>query len=170
MRQESLLKQAVLAKTQGDYALAEKYFRDCLIIAPRNAEALRELGFIRYGIHKDYHDAKDLFIQSLQIEDCFTGHFYLAMVLARMDEIEEAEKEYLKALEQAHSDGDRGLGETEYADFLGINGRLDEALKHFQEALAVCPDYERAKKRHRALLQVIAHNDAPNAGEMPPQR
>lgn len=164
MRQESLLKQALLAKERNDYVLAEKCFRDCLTIAPHNAEALRELGFIRYGIHKNYQDAKDLFIQSLQIEDCFTGHFYLAIVLARLDEIQEAEKEYLKALEQAQSDGDRGLGETEYADFLGINGRLDEALKHFQEALAVCPDYERAKKRHHALLQVIAQNESATSG------
>jgi tetratricopeptide (TPR) repeat protein len=165
MTQEHLLEKADLAKAKGDYVLAEKCYRDCLTIAPRNAEAMRELGFLRYGIHKDYQVAKDLFIQSLQIENCFTGHFYLAIVLARMGKIQEAEKEYLKALEQANSDGDRGLGETEYADFLGINGRLDEAVKHFKEALAVCPNYERAKKRHYALLQVIAQNESSVSGQ-----
>ena len=143
-----LLEQAFAAKGRGDEDADEKLYEECIASDPRDAEALRELGLMHYGRHKNNLKAKELIERSLVIEDCPQGRFYLALVLAELGLTNDAEQEFKQALERSENDA---LVDAMYADFLASNERLDEAEEHFKAALLKEPDCEYALKNYPKL-------------------
>jgi Tfp pilus assembly protein PilF len=152
-----LLEQAFAAKNLGEDAAAEKLYLKCLDSDPENAEALRELGLMQYGLHKNSLKAQQLIEHSLTVEDCPQGRFYLALVLADLGFGKEAEHQFKNALER--SDGD-ALVDAMYADFLATNERLDEAEEHFKAALLKDPECEYARKNYPKLVAFRARERA----------
>lgn len=153
---DQLLEQAFEAKGAGDYELARRLYQDCLSVDPRNAEALRELGMLTYGIFKDDVTARELVERSLEIEDCAMGHFYLGLILDSQDLFPLAEKEFEHSLKESGGDA---MMHTMYGDILGAQGKFDQAKEHFVAALAKEADYEPAQKSYAKLMEVLEQSN-----------
>jgi len=155
---DELLEQAFALRNVGDGARAEQLYLKCLEGEPGNAEALRELGLLQYGLRKNSIKAKELIEHSLAEEDCSQGRFYLALVLADLGLKQEAEEEFKQALVRSDNDA---VVDAMYADFLASNGRLDEAEEHFKAALIKDPDCEYAQKNYPKLVAFRKKHGSP---------
>ena len=154
-----LLNEASSVLKLGDHGLAEKLYLVCLDQNSNDAEALRELALIEYGFKKNSVKAKELIEQSLKIEDCAMGHFYLALILDNLRIYPQAEEEFEYSIKESKGDT---MMNSMYGDVLVAQKRFDKAKLHFIAALLKEPDYKPAQESYAQLLKILNESPASN--------
>lgn len=149
-----LLRRATACFQAGDYAQAEPLLLEVIRRTPFYANVYNMLGFI-YSQRNAPERAVELFRRALNLNPNYTeARLNLAITLADMGASSEASAEYGAARAAESPPGSpaaagltraarNGLA-TAHADLARMYrelGRLPEAIREFDEALALCPDF-----------------------------
>jgi tetratricopeptide (TPR) repeat protein len=131
----------------GELDQAASHFRKSLEVQP-TAEIYSDLGFVVEQQGRT-EEAIELYEKALGLDpDCAPAHFNLAVALVRREDFEEAEGHYRAALRtKPTAETYNGLGFV-----LSRQGKLDEAILQFREAIRVDPEYAAAYNNLAASL------------------
>ncbi|MHC1763294.1 MAG: tetratricopeptide repeat protein [Verrucomicrobiia bacterium] len=118
---------------------AEKYFRECLKLAPENAEALNYLGYMWADKGTNLTEAHELIDKAVRLEPENAAFLdSLAWVLHKLDRPQEALAPMLKAIEKSEKP-DPTLYDH-LGDIYAALKRFDDAREAWSQALKVEPD------------------------------
>ena len=96
---EALSMLAQIAKDEGNYKLAIKYWKQCLDIQPDKVEIMNNIG-VSYAILNSYGQASVWYKKALEIDkDYALAYFNLATALYEIGELEESLQNAEKAME-----------------------------------------------------------------------
>ena len=131
----------------GELEQAESHFRKSIEAHP-TAEIYSDLGFVVERQGKT-DEAIGLYEKALALDpNCAPAHFNLAVALVRLEEFEKAERHYRAAVQaKPTAEAYNGLGFV-----LSRQGKLDEAVVQFREAIRVDPEYAAAYNNLAASL------------------
>ena len=133
---------------QKETKRAEEHFAAAVQINPRYPEALVNLAICREE-KQDTEAARDLFEQSLAVQETPAGHYNLANLLSAAGEMESAEQHYLAALrlkpEMAEAIYNLGALKAK-------QGKAEEALGDYEQALRLKPGLKDVHLNTGALL------------------
>lgn len=135
------IRQADIAREDGEYGDAFRYYNKALALNPDSAEAYNGLGFVN-DIRGDYDDAFRCVRKALELKPLFPEAYYtLGWIYLDLEQYEEAFNSYTKALDMKpnYPAAQNGLGK--YHEKMGD---LDKAVKSFQKALDLRPEYPSA--------------------------
>jgi superkiller protein 3 len=142
----ALFNLAVDSVRAGEYAKAEKYYRDALAIKP-NAETWNGLGYALSRLRRN-DEAVEAYREAVKADPDFApGVDNLADSLARQGSYAEAEGWYRRALARDPSAARSNI----LGAVLRKLGRNDEATKQFQDSLAMDPKNAEAVRNLQEL-------------------
>ena len=154
---EALLEKARGEESAGNYDAAENTYKQGLAVAPENPEFLKRLGVLEQTELK-FDDSIRLFEQVLASDPGYKGvNFFLGLSLFGKNEFLPSIDYFERELKTP-----RPHPRTEY--YLGLAlqsvGRMDEAISHLNQSLAVDPKdadalYELARLHKNASLHSI---------------
>jgi tetratricopeptide (TPR) repeat protein len=123
----------------GELEQAASHFEKSLEAQP-SAEIYSDLGFVVEQLG-DSEEAIELYEKALDLDPkCAPAHFNLAVTMVRRQDFAEAENHYRAALRaKPTAETYNGLGFV-----LSRQGKLDEAVVQFREAIRVNPEYTAA--------------------------
>ena len=157
-RADAFVRLAVIHDQQGKFAESMNYYRKALNIQPDNPDIYCDVGYSFY-LRSRWQDAEKSLRQAIALNaDHSHAHNNLGSVLAHTGRCEEALVEYRKSgctAADAHSN-------VAYA--LTLEHQLPEARKHYEQALAIEPSSERARKGLEELNRLCAKVDAGTDG------
>jgi tetratricopeptide (TPR) repeat protein len=138
------------AHEAGMTAEALEALEQALAIDPDNAEAL--IGIARIHYEADRLDDSLAYLDAAihASPELAAPHLYKGMTLQDLGRLEAAEAEYRHA---AELDVDNPMPAYNLAHLCWRQGRLEEALRHFEQALAIAPDYVHAGRDYADLLR-----------------
>ncbi len=135
----------------GEHEKARASYFTALDIEPRNADALNDLG-LSYLSSKAYEAAAGAFERALRLRpDRAEFHNNLGLALGRLQRYEGAWREFLRGSTEAAAENNQG-----YVYFL--NGHYEEAIGHYERALAL--DGEHKLTTVRNLIDAQDARDA----------
>lgn len=141
----------------GNLEEAEKYFRQCLQMAPEDAEALNYLGYMWADRGVKLDEARTMIEKALRLEPDNAAFLdSLAWVLFKLNKPAEALPPMLKALE--HSEKEDSTLYDHLGDIYTALKQFDQAREAWSKALKIKPD-EQIDRKLKA---------APPAGSSPP--
>jgi tetratricopeptide (TPR) repeat protein len=142
----------ILAQQRGDYAAAERSYRQALEIFERIADqAGMAVGYHQLGrlaqLRGDYEAAKPLYLRSLDISERIgdqagmaVGYGQLGVLAQLRGDYDAAEPLYRRSLDISERIGDQAGVATSYTALAGLSeaaGNLDEAVTYRVGALAI---------------------------------
>lgn len=150
---------AAALERSGQFAEAEKTFRELLAADPENPSALNYLGYMFADRGENLGEAKELIEKAVAL-DPLSGAYLdsLGWVYYRLGDLDRAEK-YLTeaaALEPFDATVHEHLG-----DLFQARGQLEKARASWQRALELRPDEEGQEERIKAKLAGLSHAPAP---------
>jgi predicted nicotinamide N-methyase len=160
----TLLGEAAQCTARGEFGKAETLARQMLALDPGNANAMVALGRIadRTG---DKRAAVDWLRKAIALEpDKVQHHNILAFLLMQLGEREQAQRATMRALEIKPDDPDSIVNK---GTFDLHEGRLNEALASFRQALEINPLHQNARFNMMVALEDVPPwhfpmmNDAP---------
>jgi tetratricopeptide (TPR) repeat protein len=137
----SILNQAIATHQRGDFAEAEKLYREALKVDPRQADALALLGVV-LGAKGSYDEALRLVTQAVEIDpQSALFHFHRGSVQMAMKMLSEAVESFQRALALQPQ-----FPQAYYnlANALRADNRWPEAINAYRAALQQQPDYAEA--------------------------
>jgi len=138
---------------------AERQWKLALTIDPNNTWALFNLGIARLS-HKQYPEAVGFLRRTVATRRYYTdAHLNLAIALAQMGDISEAESEFQLALKLSPLSAD---AHNHYAVFLAELGRTDEAQAQYLQSVAALPTTDALDR----LGDLAIENSRPGAAEL----
>ncbi|AMV19035.1 fused MFS/spermidine synthase [Planctomyces sp. SH-PL14] len=148
--------EGLAALGRGDLPAAEAAFRRALEAEPRSAPTWIHLGnVLRRG--RNTADAMRAYLQAIEIDDVHSeAHNNLGMLLTASDR-RRAEKHIRRALEldPRNAEAHNSLG-----NLLAQRGKLDEAIGHYERALAIKPSLDGARQNLQTLREWQAKGGA----------
>jgi tetratricopeptide (TPR) repeat protein len=138
---QGMVKDALERHQAGQFAEAERIYRQILSIDPRNADCLHLLGMIAYQTG-ELETAAALIRSAIAIHDKGSSYYAnLGTVLQAQGKPDEAEELYRQALVL-----NPGLAEVHVnlANVLQARGELEDSAKYYERALALKPDIAEA--------------------------
>lgn len=139
------------------FGAAESEFREAIRMNPCYPEALRDLGWLLYGMFSKSEDALGYLQRAKdgneRLEDI---DVYLGIVLAELGRCDEAESAFRIALARS---SDAALAHAVFADYLATRGRGEEAESHFEQSLSLCPDFVMAMRDFARFLASEGRDD-----------
>lgn len=114
---------------RGFLDLAERFYREALLVAPANADALSGYGQLKHVQKKPETALRLLELALVADPESAPAHLRMAKVLSELGRAVEAEPHFLRAIEL---DPELTEARTEYAAFLKSAGRSDEARQYEQ--------------------------------------
>ena len=144
----------VLYMQAGRYADAERELDASLKLRPANGDGWATLGSVYSKLDKLPEAVSALHEAIRQSPLQADPHLTLAAVLARQNQPVEATEERRKAAElmRAHMNSQRAEVSTHSANSLLENGKVNEAVADYREALSFDPDYVEA---HEGLAKAL---------------
>jgi Tfp pilus assembly protein PilF len=137
----------------GQLEEAARHFETSLALEPK-AEILSDLGFTMARLGRPEEALAD-YRKALQLDpNCASAHFNLAVAFTQAGQLEKAESHYREALRgKPTAETHNGLGYV-----LAGQGKTEEAIAEFRQAIAVNPEFAPARKNLEQALsqQVIA--------------
>ncbi len=154
---ESLYLAGVAATKEDNFSVAEAKFREAIRIDPDNAEALRDLGWLLYGMFSK-HDEALLYLERARTVDDSLAYLqmYLGIVLAKLGRRGEAEASFQKALLDSTYPA---LVHAAYADYLAGRQQKQEAEMHFVTAISMDGDLMMAHRNYARFLASAGRDD-----------
>lgn len=146
---------------RGDLRAAEAAFRRALEAEPRSAPTWIHLGNVlrRSG---QMTDAARAYLESIEIADIHSeAHNNLGMLLASSDP-RRAEKHIRRALQL---DARNAEAHNSLGNLLARQGKLPEAIEHYERALAIKPSLDGARQNLKTLRDWLAKGG--DAGQQP---
>jgi Flp pilus assembly protein TadD len=142
----ALVNLAVDAVRAGEYAQAEKYYREALAIKP-NASTWNGLGYTLVRLRRN-DEAVEAFREAVKDNPDFVpAESNLADALARQGNFAEAEHWYRRVLEREKTAGRSNL----LAAVLRRLDRNDEAMRQYEVSLALDPSNAEAERNMKEL-------------------
>jgi tetratricopeptide (TPR) repeat protein len=151
------IQRGIEALEKDDLAAAEKAFRRALELDPANAGAWLHLGNT-YRRGKRNQEAMSAYQQALDVDQTYSeAHNNLALLIAvKNPKLAETHLRQATSLDPRNAEAHNNL-----ANLLARSGRLEEAIAHYEAALAIKPSLESA----RANLPVVKDMLAKRGGE-----
>ncbi len=150
---------AAALERAGQFAEAEKVFRQLLAAEPENAAALNYLGYMFADRGENLAEAKELIEKAVAL-DPLSGAYLdsLGWVYFRLGDWDRAEKYLTQAasLEPFDATVHEHLG-----DLFQARGQVEKARASWQRALELKPDEEGQEERLKAKLAGLAHAPSP---------
>jgi Flp pilus assembly protein TadD len=136
----------LLKMRAGDFDVAEKWLLQSLDIAPNYGQALANLGHIRV-VQGRFPEALDKFAKALEVDtgnaiDASEDHYAMGYCLAQLGRFDEAEAQYLKALDLRPN---YPMALNDLGNIALVRGDARSAEKFFERAVSLAPDYAVAR-------------------------
>lgn len=145
----------------GQYAEAERLYRDVLAIDPDHPGSLHHLGILAHQMGQPMV-ALELIGRALAINDDLPEcHNNIGMVLAALGRFDEAAEHFRRAIAMQPGNADA------YANFGNVlkeQGQLSEAIASYDRALALHPDFAAAHNNRAAALLALGRREEARSG------
>jgi superkiller protein 3 len=150
---EQLFERGNTAQAEGDYAEAERIFRQVIREQPNNANAHKNLG-VALSDQGKLEEAIAAYRRALELDpDYAYAHKNLGVALSDQGKLEEAIAAFRRALQ---FDPDNATAHNNLGFALEQQGKLEQAIKSYRRALELDPDFPTAQNNLEEAQRLLA--------------